>query len=73
LTQVVNPLDFQTQGEQSPEGQAFVVLAYAGYNDWKALGSQGGDGKDLENGALRGTMHWASILAACCVALGLAA
>jgi hypothetical protein len=47
LTQVVNPLDFQSQGDSSPEGQAFVVLAYAGYEDWKAQGSQGGDGKDL--------------------------
>ncbi|KAL7423979.1 hypothetical protein Q5752_001564 [Cryptotrichosporon argae] len=41
LTQVVNPKSFGEQGTASPEGQAFVLLAYSAFNEWEALGSPG--------------------------------
>ena len=44
LTQVVDPDDFVQLGTQSPEGQSFVLLAYAAYNQWVALGRQGEKG-----------------------------
>jgi hypothetical protein len=44
LTQVVNPLDFTSQGTQSPEGQSFIVMAYAAYNDWDNAGQSGNNG-----------------------------
>ncbi|KAK8853391.1 hypothetical protein IAR55_004095 [Kwoniella newhampshirensis] len=44
LTQVVNPNDFTKQGDHSPEGQSFVVMAYAAYKEWDALGRAGAPG-----------------------------
>ncbi len=44
LNQVVDPNDFSSQGAQSPEGQSFVVLAYAAYNEWDAMGRPGESG-----------------------------
>ena len=41
LTQVVDPNDFTQQGSQSPEGQSFVVLAYAAYDEWDKMGRPG--------------------------------
>ncbi|WWC95187.1 hypothetical protein V866_002042 [Kwoniella sp. B9012] len=41
LTQVVNPYDFSKQGTISPEGQSFVVMAYAAYKEWDSLGRKG--------------------------------
>ncbi|WVQ66675.1 uncharacterized protein L199_004863 [Kwoniella botswanensis] len=41
LTQVVNPYDFSKQGTVSPEGQSFVVMAYAAYKEWDSLGRRG--------------------------------
>ncbi|WVW86366.1 hypothetical protein I302_108410 [Kwoniella bestiolae CBS 10118] len=47
LTQVVNPYDFSKQGTYSPEGQSFVVMAYAAYKEWDSLGRKGStSGKD---------------------------
>ena len=46
LTQVVDPDDFINMGSQSPEGQSFVILAYAAYNEWVALGRQGEKGSN---------------------------
>nr|XP_031861582.1 uncharacterized protein CI109_002811 [Kwoniella shandongensis]KAA5528654.1 hypothetical protein CI109_002811 [Kwoniella shandongensis] len=46
LTQVVNPNDFTKQGDHSPEGQSFVVLAYAAYKEWDSLGKNGYSNKD---------------------------
>ncbi|ODN76408.1 hypothetical protein L198_08092 [Cryptococcus wingfieldii CBS 7118] len=48
LTQTVNPLDFSHQATDSgsPEGQAFVVMAYAAHKDWDALGREGRGGDD---------------------------
>lgn len=56
LTSVVDPENFAQQGSQSPEGQSFVVLAYAAYNDWVAMGKPGEDVKSplgKESGAGR--------------------
>jgi hypothetical protein len=44
LTQVVNPNRFDQQGDSSPEGQSFVILAYAAYRDWVNLGRKNGPG-----------------------------
>jgi hypothetical protein len=41
LTPVVNPYDTAVQGSQSPEGQAFVVMMQAAWNDWVTNGSKG--------------------------------
>ncbi|KAK4686019.1 hypothetical protein P7C73_g4107, partial [Tremellales sp. Uapishka_1] len=46
LSQVVDPNSFDKQGTVSPEGQSFVVLAYAAYNDWTKAGSQGSTGSN---------------------------
>ncbi|TYJ51300.1 hypothetical protein B9479_008132, partial [Cryptococcus floricola] len=58
LTQTVNPLDFSSSsgsgvgegdgdgGSGSPEGQAFVVMAYAAHREWDRLGREGGGGGD---------------------------
>ncbi|WVO19538.1 uncharacterized protein IAS62_000826 [Cryptococcus decagattii] len=55
LTQVVNPLDFSEQGEESPEGQSFLVMAYAAHKDWNNAGRAGhtkNDGLGPKSGAL---------------------
>lgn len=55
LTQVVNPLDFSEQGEESPEGQSFLVMAYAAHKDWNNAGRAGhtnNDGLGSKSGAL---------------------
>lgn len=41
LNNVTNPLKFVSEGNQSPEGQSFLLLAYAAYNDWNAMGKPG--------------------------------
>jgi hypothetical protein len=41
LTPVVNPYNTGVQGTQSPEGQAFVVMMQAAWNDWVTDGSKG--------------------------------
>ncbi|KAJ7632632.1 Six-hairpin glycosidase [Roridomyces roridus] len=41
LTPVVNPEQFSAQGQNSPEGQAFVLLLDAAYSEWVAGGSVG--------------------------------
>lgn len=38
LTPVVNPHSYRAQGEKSGEGQAFVVMLHAAYNEWKDAG-----------------------------------
>jgi hypothetical protein len=55
LTPVVNPLSFGQEGQNSPEGQAFVLELQAAYRDWVNNGSQG------KNGAVRLGMMWASV------------
>ena len=46
LTQVVDPLNYPFQGTQSPEGQSFIVMAYAAFNQWNASGRAGDTGSD---------------------------
>ena len=53
LGQVTDPYSFSVEGDYSPEGQSFVVMAYAAYNEWDAAGRGGADGEDLEDGAGR--------------------
>lgn len=56
LGQVTDPYSFSREGDYSPEGQSFVVMAYAAYNDWDAAGRGGADGESLQvgdNGAAR--------------------
>jgi len=50
LGQVTDPYSFSVQGDYSPEGQSFVVMAYAAYNDWETQGSEGANGETLEVG-----------------------
>lgn len=53
LGQVTDPYSFSRQGEYSPEGQTFVVMAYAAYNDWDDAGRNGAGDESLEDGAAR--------------------
>lgn len=53
LGQVTDPYSFSVQGEYSPEGQSFVVMAYSAYQEWDAAGRGGADGEGLEDGAGR--------------------
>ncbi|KAH8113157.1 hypothetical protein DFH11DRAFT_365152 [Phellopilus nigrolimitatus] len=41
LAPVVNPNAFGSQGSESPEAQAFVLLMYAAWRDWAAAGAPG--------------------------------
>lgn len=41
LSPVVNPTDFSSQGEHSPEGEAFILLLQSAYRDWSTAGSKG--------------------------------
>jgi hypothetical protein len=50
LGQVTDPYSFSVQGDYSPEGQSFVVMAYAAYQDWDKQGREGADGESLEAG-----------------------
>lgn len=43
---VVNPFDFSSQGAESSEAQSFVIMAYAAYDEWTALGRPGNTGGD---------------------------
>jgi hypothetical protein len=75
LGQVTDPYSFSVQGDYSPEGQSFVVMAYAAHNDWEAQGSEGANGETLEvgdkgNGA--GRLAWSAGLVLMAVAGGLA-
>lgn len=74
LTQVTDPYSFSVQGDYSPEGQSFVVMAYAAYEDWKSQGSEGANGENLEvgdNGA--GRLAWsAGLVLTAAVLTGLA-
>lgn len=47
LQQVVNPLDWSVAGRDSPEGQAFVLMAYSAWGEWDWRGRDGSrDGSD---------------------------
>lgn len=37
LINVVDPLDWHSAGQKSPEGQAFVILLEAAHRDWQSL------------------------------------
>jgi len=41
LLPVVDPLDFASLGNKSPEGESFVLLLNAAYQDWVKSGSKG--------------------------------
>jgi hypothetical protein len=41
LSPVVDPLNVGSEGSQSPEGQAFVLMLYAAWRDWDAVSSNG--------------------------------
>ena len=41
LAPVVNPVDFDSEGSNSPEGQAFVIQLHAAYREWDADGRKG--------------------------------
>lgn len=60
---MANPNDFSKQGENSPEAQSFVIMAYAAYKEWNKLGRSGGtsDSKgDLgpDSGASKAVVGW---------------
>lgn len=72
LGQVTDPYSFSREGDYSPEGQAFVVMAYAAYEEWDAAGREGADDSSLEDGA-SGRMAGVSVmglLGACLVVAG---
>ena len=47
LQEVVNPLDWSKAGYDSPEGQAFVLMAYSAWGEWDWRGRDGSpDGGD---------------------------
>ncbi|KAF8556640.1 hypothetical protein OG21DRAFT_1554694 [Imleria badia] len=43
LTPVVDPYSYPNKGQDSPEGQAFVISMQAAWRDWVADGAQGAD------------------------------
>nr|ODN86755.1 hypothetical protein L203_04005 [Cryptococcus depauperatus CBS 7841] len=54
LTNVVNPLDFSKPSDHSPEGQSFLIMAYAAHKDWDNAGRAGhtkNDGLGKNSGA----------------------
>lgn len=65
LTPVVNPHQFGVQGQNSPEGQAFVLELQAAYNEWVASGSPGANAAGRTASAVVG---WAWV--AGCVVVG---
>ncbi|KAI0052773.1 hypothetical protein FA95DRAFT_1553040 [Auriscalpium vulgare] len=44
LTPVVNPDNYGTQGSDSPESEAFVLMLHSAWRDWAAAGSPGANG-----------------------------
>ncbi|KAH7910426.1 Six-hairpin glycosidase-like protein [Hygrophoropsis aurantiaca] len=44
LTPVVNPYSYGSEGQNSPEGQAFVLEMQAAWRDWVADGAKGANG-----------------------------
>lgn len=47
LVNVTDPYSFHKPGTYSPEGNAFVILGYAAYNEWDEMGKPGNTrGKD---------------------------
>lgn len=47
ITNVTDPYKFSEPGTYSPEGNSFVLLAYAAYNEWDKMGQPGNThGKD---------------------------
>lgn len=54
LTHAVDPIVWDQQGDESPEGQAFVVLLQAAYDDYRARG-----GSDTTSGA--GERLWSGV------------
>lgn len=61
LTPVVDPDQFGVQGNQSAEGQAFVLEMQAAWRDWVAAGSKGANGA-MKAG--RGAGMWMRVCAA---------
>ncbi|KAF7985410.1 hypothetical protein HWV62_5115 [Athelia sp. TMB] len=54
LTPVVDPYEYQYQGNESPEAQAFVMLMQAAYRDWVAAVAEGQNATAThKSGALR--------------------
>ena len=50
LTPVVNPNSIASQGQTSPEGQAFILLMQATWRDWVDDGAQGANVAQGANG-----------------------
>ncbi|TFK19615.1 Six-hairpin glycosidase [Coprinopsis marcescibilis] len=68
LTPVVNPHSYGVEGSRSAEGQAFVVMLHAGYNEWKAAGRQGSAG-GWSRFALRETVNGCGKSLLCLIAV----
>ncbi|KAF9220660.1 hypothetical protein BS17DRAFT_713741 [Gyrodon lividus] len=66
LIPVVNPYAYPDQGQDSPEGQAFVISMQAAWRDWVADGSKGGNGSP--RGMNPGMGAWAALLTGILVA-----
>lgn len=69
LTDAVDPLNWSKQGSESPEGQSFMVMAYAAYDAWVSQGQQG----DAEKNPLEQSAAGRTAAVSAGVALGLAA
>ncbi|KAG6336425.1 hypothetical protein ID866_2668 [Astraeus odoratus] len=62
LTPVVNPYMYTNEGQQSPEGQAFVLAMQAAWRDWVEDGSKGAN-SSVSTLAMAG-WRWVVLLAA---------
>ncbi|KAF8063618.1 Six-hairpin glycosidase-like protein [Lyophyllum atratum] len=60
LTPVVNPHAYREQGQESAEGQAFVVELEAAWRDWVADGAKGANGAVRVRGEV-GLRGWMSV------------
>ncbi len=69
LTPVVDPLSVGQSGQNSPEGQAFVVQMHAAWKDWVAQGSKGANAAGKTAGKLTQRIGASVVERVCRVAL----
>ena len=58
LQEVVNPLDWSKAGYNSPEGQAFVLMAYSAWGEWNWRGRDGSPACGVGVGGVSGGGGW---------------
>lgn len=70
LKNVTDPYSFSKPGNYSGEGQSFVLMAYAAFRDWEAMGKPGNSRGDDPLGGKSGALRCAPAVGALVLALG---